>query len=378
MDNSLYSKPNGGDDSFGVNPVVAKLKLLENKLNSLEEKSDKYNHLSSLYNSQFLPRPVYYPLINQQPMRSYVNYPRVIPTNKRYSNKLSKQNLLKLKEELDNDEDISSDYDSDNTVLSKIKKRQKRKSLSSNVSYEEFNDDVKMSLLKILGKGKRLISAIIDELPSAYKKDHPKLQKKIDQLTHNYYQITEILNNQMNLLEYELKKVLKVEAKKESKADFIRNSFIIKEHSFTFDPQVSYNELQRQIEDRVLERLNIMNMDLRRRELELYKKAERERMMQKEEEKWKQIDEIKRRKEELEKKKKEEELKRIEELKKKEEELKKREEEMKKKKEEEEKAKKSSQKKKKKKSSSFAGGFELFDYHDILDDNNRIKKKKKK
>ena len=122
MDNSLYSKPNGGDDSFGVNPVVAKLKLLENKLNSLEEKSDKYNHLSSLYNSQFLPRPVYYPLINQQPMRSYVNYPRVIPTNKRYSNKLSKQNLLKLKEELDNDEDISSDYDSDNTVLSKIKK----------------------------------------------------------------------------------------------------------------------------------------------------------------------------------------------------------------------------------------------------------------
>ena len=55
MDNSLYSKPNGGDDSFGVNPVVAKLKLLENKLNSLEEKSDKYNHLSSLYNSQFLP-----------------------------------------------------------------------------------------------------------------------------------------------------------------------------------------------------------------------------------------------------------------------------------------------------------------------------------
>lgn len=322
------------------NDVNLKLKFIEDKINQIEEKNSKYDQLNALYNSQFLPRPVYYPLIGQQPLRNSLDYADPCyygnAMNLRDTNgvrlrrndsansktkKYTKKGVHRLKQILNGDN--SSIVDTESSIESKINRNKaKFDELHPDISDDDTTmDEVKTHLLKLLNQGKCILTNINDNLPKDFEKEHPLVKERISQMDHNYIHVTEIIKNQLNLMEYQIRKILYAEVSKKVRDDFQMKNEIRIVDSFTYEPINKVENLETIVENRVLERLNMMSSDLMRREANLKKQEEEAKIKREEEEKWRQLEELKRKQEE-ELKEKERKMKEDEERKKKEDELK--------------------------------------------------------
>ena len=249
-------------------------------------------------------------------------------------------------------------------------------------------DGVKTIVLKLLNQGKCILTNINDNLPKDFEKEHPLLKERISQMDHNYIHVTEIIKNQLNLMEYQIRKILYAEVSKRVRDDFQMKNEIRITDSFTYKPINKVENLETIVENRVLERLNMMSTDIMRREAKLKREEEELKIRKEEEEKWRQLEELKRKQEEelrekeknikddTERKKRQDEINEME-RKLKEEQRKREEEEERKKKEAESaqpiKLKKVKKLKKKKKDKNGLGDYELFNFYEQNSDNDEAK-----
>ena len=389
------------------NDLSIKLQFIEDKINRIEEKNDKYDHLNALYNSQFLPRPVYYPLIGQQPLHNALDYSDPCyygnSMNLRDTNgirlrrndsvnsktkKYTRKGVHRLKQILNGDN--TSIVDTESSIESKINRNKaKFDELHPDSSDDDTTmDGVKTILLKLLNQGKCILTNINDNLPKDFEKEHPLLKERISQMDHNYIHVTEIIKNQLNLMEYQIRKILYAEVSKRVRDDFQMKNEIRITDSFTYKPINKVENLETIVENRVLERLNMMSTDIMRREAKLKREEEELKIRKEEEEKWRQLEELKRKQEEelrekeknikddTERKKRQDEINEME-RKLKEEQRKREEEEERKKKEAESaqpiKLKKVKKLKKKKKDKNCLGDYELFNFYEQNSDNDEAK-----
>ena len=293
-------------DNSSLNQSLA-MQLLEYKLKKLEEKDNQISQMSSLYNSQCLPSPYYYPPLAQPQIDPYYSLNLTKREKEPYQKKRTSLSKIKLNQKkiasksLDQEGiarlkaklmpknnkyiNISGDESIDKIQTNNAEETKENIDRAKNKKKEEDDIDIKeinyiqnkLRKLKVLNGGKHFIKDLNENLALKLQRDTHQSKKGILELKENYNEMKSLLENKLNQFELRqrqeleiLKSSLEQEAKKnhtvlqrrEQKVDY--NTIVenkIKEHDRKKERERrKKEELEQEIRKKVAEEIKLQKM----------------------------------------------------------------------------------------------------------------------
>ena len=204
LQKSLHSCYTNNSNSDKVNEAL-KMQLLEQRVKRIQEKDAQVNQMQALYsNSQYLPHPVYYPLIfnsqkdvSEEPKKKKMKKIKVI---KKIKVKRKKEPITP--EQAAEIEQLKKDLmTNDKTNIAVCSDALK----NYNKPKEEEKTESDNGELSILKKGKNFFKLLNDNSMLKLQNDNFKSREEIHEIKKNYNEIKNILENKLSSLELQQK-----------------------------------------------------------------------------------------------------------------------------------------------------------------------------